>query len=77
MNIRNNKTVDIRSIKRHNKDGTITTITVDWNKLPCSKCERRYHLRRRRKGAARRSLQIYKGRKRHDPYMHSIFVSGD
>ena len=44
MNIRNNKTADIRSIKRHNKDGTITTITVDWNKLPCSHCERRYHL---------------------------------
>ena len=42
MNIRNNKTADIRSIKRHNKDGTITTITVDWNKLPCGKCERRY-----------------------------------
>ena len=30
MNIRNNKTVDIRSIKRHNKDGTITTITNDY-----------------------------------------------
>lgn len=30
-------------IKKVEKDGTIKEITVDWNKMPCSKCEWRYH----------------------------------
>lgn len=35
---------DIRKIKKVNKNGNIIkVIEVDWNKLPCSKCERRYH----------------------------------
>ena len=35
---------DFRDIKKLNKDGTFTIIKVDWNKLPCSKCDRRYHM---------------------------------
>lgn len=35
---------DIRKIKKVDKNGNvIKVIKVDWNKLPCSKCERRYH----------------------------------
>lgn len=35
---------DIRKIKKVDKNGNvIKVIEVDWNKLPCSKCERRYH----------------------------------
>ena len=35
---------DIRKIKKVDKNGNVTkVIEVDWNKLPCSKCERRYH----------------------------------
>jgi hypothetical protein len=35
---------DIRKIKKIGKNGNvIKVIEVDWNKLPCSKCERRYH----------------------------------
>ena len=37
------KTPDWRIIERYNKDGTITKIKVDWNKIPCSTCEWRYH----------------------------------
>lgn len=37
------KEKDIRTIKRLNTDGSYTEIKVDWNKLPCVKCERRYH----------------------------------
>ena len=33
----------MRNIKKIEKDGTIKEITVDWDKLPCSKCDRRYH----------------------------------
>lgn len=33
------KTPDWRIIERYNKDGTITKIKVDWNKIPCSTCE--------------------------------------
>ena len=29
--------------KKINADGSITEVTVDWNKLPCRKCDRRYH----------------------------------
>lgn len=37
-------TSDIRKIKKVDKNGNvIKVIKVDWNKLPCSKCERRYH----------------------------------
>ena len=35
---------DFRYIKKLNKDGTFIIIRVDWNKLPCSKCDRRYHM---------------------------------
>lgn len=34
---------NLRTIKKIEKDGTIKEITVDWDKLPCSKCEWRYH----------------------------------
>ena len=35
---------DIRKIKKVDKNGNvIKVIEIDWNKLPCSKCERRYH----------------------------------
>ena len=34
--------MNIVTIKRVNNDGTITEIEVDWDKLPCSKCEWRY-----------------------------------
>lgn len=35
---------DICKIKKVDKNGNvINVIEVDWNKLPCSKCERRYH----------------------------------
>lgn len=35
---------DIRKIKEIDKNGNIVkTITVDWNKLPCSKCPFRFH----------------------------------
>lgn len=37
------KTPDWRIIERYNKDGTITKIKVDWNKIPCSTCEWRYN----------------------------------
>lgn len=37
------KIPDWRIIKRYNKDGTITKLKVDWNKIPCSTCEWRYH----------------------------------
>ena len=35
--------MNIRKIKKIEKDGTIKEITVDWDKLPCAKCDRRYH----------------------------------
>lgn len=35
---------DFRDIKKLNKDGTFIIIRVDWNKLPCSKRDRRYHM---------------------------------
>ena len=38
-----NSRKDIRKIKKINKDGTITEIEVDWNKMPCAKCNYRYH----------------------------------
>lgn len=42
--IRRNMNPDIRKIKKVDKNGNIIkVIEVDWNKLPCSKCERRYH----------------------------------
>ena len=33
---------NIVTIKRINDDGTITELNVDWDKMPCSKCEWRY-----------------------------------
>lgn len=43
-NIEPYKKPDIRKIKKVDKNGNvIKVIEVDWNKLPCSKCERRYH----------------------------------
>lgn len=36
-------TANLRNIKKLEKDGTTKDITVDWDKLPCSKCDRRYH----------------------------------
>lgn len=33
-----------RVIKRLEANGSYTEIEVDWNKLPCAKCDRRYHL---------------------------------
>lgn len=37
------KIPDWRIIERYNKDGTLTKLKVDWNKIPCSTCEWRYH----------------------------------
>ena len=37
------KNQDLRKIKKINKNGEITEITVDWNKLPCAKCSFRFH----------------------------------
>lgn len=37
------KEKDLRIIYKEEKDGTSKPIEVDWNKIPCSKCERRYH----------------------------------
>lgn len=37
------KEKDLRKIKRIDKDGEIIEVIVEWRKLPCSKCERRYH----------------------------------
>lgn len=41
--MKNKPDKDIRQIKKINADGSITEVTVDWNKLPCRKCDRRYH----------------------------------
>lgn len=38
------KEKDMRKIQRLNKDGTITIIEVDWNKMPCKDCEWRWSL---------------------------------
>ena len=35
--------MNIRKIKKIEKDGTTKEITVDRDKLPCAKCDRRYH----------------------------------
>ena len=44
LNIIKEQIKDIRKIKKVDKNGNvIKVIEVDWNKLPCSKCERRYH----------------------------------
>ena len=33
-----------RILKKINKDGTHTEIEVDWDKMPCSKCEWRWSM---------------------------------
>ena len=33
-----------RILKKRNKDGTYSKIEVDWDKMPCSKCDWRYSM---------------------------------
>ncbi len=36
--------MDLREIKKVEKDGSEKKILVDWDKMPCAKCEWRYSM---------------------------------